>query len=106
MEKIAKFSCPHGVVTCERGGDWGLAYGSVFYKLDNYLPNKPATFAPSFIDDRASGDVQGMFIKLLGLGGVDVDIDRDDEFVYYGTSRDLQLDPICYTACTYHARER
>lgn len=78
----------------------------MFYKITDGLPNKPATFCPSFIDNSASGDVQGLFIKLLDLGGVDVNIDRENDVPSYGTRRELKLDPVCYTACTKHAYGR
>jgi hypothetical protein len=65
MERIAKY-VPKGVVSCQRGGDWGLANGCVFFKMDGYEGvNYPMTFGPSFIDDDASGNEIEIFKKLV-----------------------------------------
>lgn len=104
MDAIAKNFGPNGVVKFERRGEWEILNGCIFFHVDTGIPNKPTAFAPEFINNQAIGNPQKMFRRLLCLGGVDVDIDDDDGdgWPSFGTRRELELDPISYTACDYH----
>lgn len=94
MEKVTKRFAPHGVVAFPRAGDWGSAFGHVFF--DDQFPRRsgvpitPVAFAPGFIDSSGSGDASDIFRKLLAHGGVAVRIEEENTIPCFGSRRELE----------------
>ena len=105
MDEIAKSFEPNGIIKFKRGDEWEIRNGCIFFHVGSGLPNKPATFAPEFINDQATGNQQEIFRKLLHVGDIDVEIDDGDGdgWPYFGTRRELELDPICYNVAPKRA---
>ncbi|KAK4220344.1 hypothetical protein QBC37DRAFT_445634 [Rhypophila decipiens] len=94
MEKVARYFGPDGVVAFPREGEWGIAFGHVFYGAESRkrvgrVPMVPFAFAPGYIDDSGRGDRQALFKKVLGVGGADVSFEEEDSVPYYGTRSEL-----------------
>jgi hypothetical protein len=91
MERIAKH-VPKGVVSCQRGGDWGLAFGHVFFKTANSHDdvNYPMTFGPSFIDSDASGNEIEIFKKIMQFGPASANIEKRNTLPWFGSRKGLE----------------